>query len=178
MKIKKKICYFLYMSIARHLPLSNAKPNIGQKRIRGILVKGYINSMGKNVNIEKNALVPPGITIGDNSGIGMSCRLLSNVYLGSNVIMGPNCFFCTKNHEYSRTDIPILQQGYQPVKEIIVGNDVWFGQSVIVLPGIKIGNGAIIGAGSVVTKDVPPYAIVGGNPAKIIKFRNNVTKVK
>ena len=171
MTIKGKISYFLYHTIFRHMPLSNAKPNIGQKKIRRALVRNYIDYMGENVNIEKNALVPPGITIGNNSGIGMNCRLLSCVTIGDNVIMGPYCFFCTKNHEYSRTDIPINQQGYQETKPIIVGNDVWFGQGVIVLPGVNIGNGAIIGAGAVVTKDVPPYAIVGGNPAHIIKYR-------
>lgn len=171
MKIKRKLCYFLYHSIFRHLPLSNTKPNIGQKRIRRFLVRGFIDHMGDNVNIEKNALIPPGISIGNNSGIGMNCRLLSSVTIGDNVIMGPYCFFCTKNHEYARADIPIIQQGYQEVKPIIVGNDVWFGQGVIVLPGVTIGDGAIIGAGAVVTKDVPRYAIVGGNPARILKYR-------
>lgn len=171
MNIKEKICFFLYHAFARHLPLSNVKPNIGQKKIRAMLVRGYIEYMGQNVNIEKNALVPPGLKIGDNSGIGMNCRLLSGVSIGKDVIMGPYCFFCTKNHEFSRVDIPIREQGYQTTKEIIVDDDVWLGQGVIVLPGIKIGKGAIIGAGAVVTKDVPPYAIVGGNPAKIIKYR-------
>ena len=55
--------------------------------------------------------------------------------------------------------------------DINVGNDVWIGNNVIVMPGVTIGNGAVIGAGAVVTKDVPPYAIVGGNPAKVIKYR-------
>lgn len=55
----------------------------------------------------------------------------------------------------------------------VIGNDVWIGARMIILPGVTIGTGAIIGAAAVVTKDVPDYAIVGGNPAKIIKFRNN-----
>lgn len=58
-----------------------------------------------------------------------------------------------------------------PPAEITVGNDVWIGRSAIVLSGVKIGNGAVVGAGAVVTKDVPPYAIVAGNPARIIRFR-------
>ena len=154
------------------MPLSNAKPNLGQKRIRRALVRGYIVEMGKNVNIEKNAIIPPTeVRIGDNSGIGANCRLLSHVTIGKNVMMGPYCFFCTRNHEYSRTDIPMREQGYQPVEPIVVEDDVWFGQNVIVLPGVRIGTGAICGAGAVITKDVPPYAIVGGNPAKVIKYR-------
>lgn len=171
MTIKGKISYLLYHAVFRHMPLSNAKPNIGQKGIRRALVRNYIDYMGKNVNIEKNALIPPGITIGNNLGIGMGCRLYSHVTIGDNVMMGPYCFFCTKNHDFSRTDIPMIEQGYQSIEPIIIDDDVWFGQGVIVLPGIKIGKGSIIGAGAVVTKDVPPYAIVGGNPAKVIKYR-------
>lgn len=62
------------------------------------------------------------------------------------------------------------QQGMR-VSEVIIGNDVWIGMRVIIMPGIKVGNGVVIGAGAVVTKDVPDYAIVGGVPARIIKFR-------
>ncbi|WP_263770073.1 CatB-related O-acetyltransferase [Propionivibrio soli] len=58
-----------------------------------------------------------------------------------------------------------------PPADILVGNDVWIGRSAIVLSGLSIGNGAVVGAGAVVTKDVPPYAIVAGNPAKIIRYR-------
>lgn len=66
----------------------------------------------------------------------------------------------------SMTDLPLKG-------DTVVGNDVWFGQNVTVMPGIKIGDGAIIGANSVVTKDVPAYAIVGGNPIQIIRYRYN-----
>lgn len=57
------------------------------------------------------------------------------------------------------------------VSEVIIGNDVWIGMRVIIMPGVKVGNGVVIGAGAVVTKDVPDYAIVGDVPARIIKFR-------
>jgi acetyltransferase-like isoleucine patch superfamily enzyme len=61
----------------------------------------------------------------------------------------------------------------QPAERVDVGHDVWIGRSAIVLPGVRIGNGAVVGAGAVVTKDVPPYAVVGGNPARVIRFRFN-----
>ena len=67
------------------------------------------------------------------------------------------------------------QQGMR-VSEVIIGNDVWIGMRVIIMPGIKVGNGVVIGAGAVVTKDVPDYAIVGGIPAKIIGERNHDLK--
>ena len=68
----------------------------------------------------------------------------------------------------------MCQQGYYEEKPIVIGDDVWIGGHVIVLPGVHIGTGAIVGAGAVVTKDVPDYAVVGGNPARIIKSRKEV----
>lgn len=74
-------------------------------------------------------------------------------------------------HNIERTDIPMGQQGMR-VSEVVIGNDVWIGMRVIMMPGVKVGDGAVIGAGSVVTKDVPDFAIVGGVPAKVIRYRN------
>lgn len=85
-------------------------------------------------------------------------------------MMGPDVSILTHTHNIERTDIPMGQQGMR-VFEVIIGNDVWIGMRVIIMPGVKVGNGAVIGAGTVVTKDVPDYAIVGGVPARIIKFR-------
>ena len=85
--------------------------------------------------------------------------------------MGPECIIYTRNHAFSRTDIPMREQGFSEEKPVYIGDDVWIGGRVTILPGVHIGKGAIVGAGAVVTKDVPEYSIVGGNPAKIIRFR-------
>jgi len=76
----------------------------------------------------------------------------------------------TSNHIYDRTDIFITEQGHTKGK-IEIEEDVWLGANVMILPGVHIGKGAIVGAGAVVTKNVPSMAIVVGNPAKILKFR-------
>ena len=93
--------------------------------------------------------------------------------IGDDVMMGPNYIIYTRNHSFNRTDIPMNKQGMQDFKSVVIGNDVWIGARVIILPCVQIGDGSIIGAGSIVTKDVPPYAIVGENPAKIISIGVN-----
>lgn len=85
-------------------------------------------------------------------------------------MMGPDVTILSQTHNIERTDIPMGKQGMREA-EVIIGNDVWIGMRSIIMPGVKIGDGAVIGAGAVVTKDVPDYAIVGGVPARIIKYR-------
>jgi len=128
-------------------------------------------SVGKNVNIDRGAKFAMSTEIGDHSGIGIDSRLYGPVKIGENVMMGPECYIYTYNHRTERTDIPMNQQGYTEERPVIIGNDVWIGSRVTILPGVHIGNGVVIGAASVVTKDIPDYAIAAGNPAKIIKYR-------
>ena len=115
-------------------------------------------------------LQPGGISIGSGSGLGVNCSVHGPLRIGDNVMMGPEVTILTHTHNIERTDIPMGQQGMR-VAEVVVGNDVWIGMRVVIMPGVKVGNGAVIGAGAVVTKDVPDFAVVGGVPAKIIKYR-------
>ena len=77
----------------------------------------------------------------------------------------------TVNHNTERIDIPMREQGSLPPQKVTICDDVWIGARVIILPGVTIGKGSIIAAGAVVTKNVPEYAVVGGVPAKVIKYR-------
>lgn len=86
-------------------------------------------------------------------------------------MMGPDVIIITGNHEFNRIDIPMRDQGETRPESVVIDDDVWIGTRSIILPGVHIEKGAIIGAGAVVTKDVPEYAVVGGNPAKVIKYR-------
>jgi len=88
-------------------------------------------------------------------------------------MMAPEVTIVSYVHRHDRCDIPMCFQGGGPVRPVRIGNDVWIGTRVILLPGVNVGDGAIIGAGAVVTKDVEPYAIVGGNPAHVIGTRKD-----
>lgn len=171
MNIKQAVCYLLYNGIAVHLPKTNARISLGSKKIRAALARGFVRSAGKNIDIQKGARFSKSMKIGDNSGIGINCVLQGDVSIGNNVMMGPEVWIYTRNHEHARTDIPMRDQGFEAEKPVVIMNDVWIGSRVTILPGVKIGNGVIIGTGAVVTKDIPDYTIAAGNPAKVVKNR-------
>lgn len=171
MKIRRLFGLILFNLIGKKLPISYSKVNLGSRYIRAYCGHLLLESCGRNVNIEKGATFGENISLGNNSGIGINAFLGSNTYIGNNVMMGPECIIYTSNHAFNRTDIPMYKQGFSRPEPVYIDDDVWIGGRVIILSGIKIGKGAVIGAGSVVTKDVPEYAIVAGNPAKVIKYR-------
>ncbi len=171
MKLKIIIGY-AGLKLCSILPYNNSFIKIGQKSLRAFFTRLFTGSNGKKLNIEKNTRFSHNLKIGDNSGIGIASRLYGSVTIGNDVMMGPECWIYTQNHLTSDIHTPMRLQGPQPERPVIIGNDVWIGGRVTILPGVKIGNGVIIGAGAVVTKDVPDYAVVGGNPAKILKMRN------
>lgn len=172
MKLKKSIYWLGFKTVGNLLPESSSVicGNIFGS-IRACFLKGFVKYCGKHVNVDKHSIVSTHLKIGDYSGIGKNSFIQGHVTIGKHVMMGQDCLIYTENHKYDRIDCTIDQQGYQEARPVVIGDDVWIGGRVIILPGVCIGNGAILGAGAVVTHNVPSYAIVGGNPAKIIKYR-------
>ena len=124
-------------------------------------------------NIEKEAYFGEGrgLYMGTGSGLGVNCQIQRPCHIGDYVLMGPDVVIFTMNHKADRTDIPIGAQGMTGKRKVTIGNDVWIGQRAMIMPGVTVGDGSIIAAGAVVTKDVPPYSIVGGIPARVLKTR-------
>ncbi len=114
---------------------------------------------GYNVQIGKNFFSNHNLVI-------LDC---TDVTIGDNVFVGPNCGFYTANHPLDPIE---RNKGIEYAKPINIGDNVWIGGNVIILPGVTIGNNSIIGAGSVVTKNIPDNVIAVGNPCKIIKEIN------
>lgn len=136
---------------------------------------------GKYVRIPATAEVWGG-SIGDYTYIGEYCSI-PNAKIGKFCSIGARCSIGGWQHDYYReTTSPrvyreVLEEGYIEQRlQVTIGNDVWIGDNVVIIKG-NIGDGAVIGGGAVVTKDVPPYAIVGGNPTKVIKYRFNKEKI-
>ncbi len=174
MKINRLFFYFLFYWLARHLPSSSTRIlGAAAKRLRTWCCRHLFLYVGDNVNIEKGAKFGSGagIKIGDNSGIGINASLPTSLTIGNDVMMGQEVLVLNRNHRFDRTDIPMRLQAYTDVSEVEIGDDVWLGSRITILPGVKIGKGSIVGAGSVVTRDVPEFSVVAGNPAKIIRSR-------
>jgi len=180
MVVRKLVRYFFqffYYLFARHLPASYSSSFLGRfsKKFRAFCCKQIFFSVGKNANIEKGAYFGSGqkIEIGDNSGIGVNCHVPSDIKIGKDVMMGPDVLIISRNQNHRIDDltIPMRLQGYKESETVVIEDDVWLGARVIVLPGVRICQGSVVGAGSIVTRDVPAYAVCAGNPARIIRYR-------
>jgi len=175
--IKRTFWYVFYYGFAQHLPASYRFQPFGKfaKACRAMSCKRLFRFCGQHVNIEKGANFYTGweIEIGDNSSFGIDCMIPYDLKVGKDVMMGPYVIIIGNAHRFSNIDVPMRLQGFKDYPPVRIEDDVWVGARAIILPGLKIGKGAIIGSGAVVTKDVPPYAICGGNPAQIIKYRTN-----
>lgn len=169
-RVRRSLCRRLYYGIG--IKLQSSVQSKRAQKIRYWLGSRFVESCGKHVNFERGARFNPELSIGDYSGVGVNCLVSGRTYIGSHVMMGPDCIMYSYSHAYDRLDIPMDQQGFEEPTPIHIGDDVWIGARVIILPGVKIGSHCIIGAGAVVTKDVPDYAVVGGVPAKVLRYRN------
>jgi acetyltransferase-like isoleucine patch superfamily enzyme len=103
--------------------------------------------------------------------IGPGCIIYPKVKIGAYTMMANNVSVIGDDHNYHKAGMPMIFSGRPPVKETVIGKDVWVGAYTVIKTGVTIGDGAVIAFGSVVTKDVPPYAIYGGVPARKIRDR-------
>lgn len=166
----------LYYGFARFLPDSFSRP-FGRvsNALRVACCRRLFKACGGQVNIGRMAYFGKGagVELGARSNIGAYCHVPSDIRIGSDVMMGPcNYFFEPVTHVFTRTDIPMIDQGVKRVAgRMEIDDDVWIGRGCHILPCRKIGAHSVVGACSVITKDVPQYAVIGGAPAKVIRMR-------
>lgn len=149
-------------------------------RIRNFFHKSKFKSIGKkSVAHYTSSGCLKNVTIGDHSSVGKNVcfnSLLAKVIIGNHVVLADDILFVSGNHRFDIVgkyinEITNKEKRPEDDQDIIVEDDVWIGSRVIILKGVTIGRGSVIAAGSVVTKNVEPYSIVGGVPAKLIRKR-------
>ena len=170
----KSFYLLVYYTFAKHLPTPPLPGSKFGMWLRKQLSKRIFLQVPIHFKVHQGVDFGSGIMIkiGENSSLNKGAWIGNDTVIGSNVMMGPNVSILSGSHNFDRNDIPMTEQGVPNRKAVTIGDDVWIGTRSIILPGVKIGNHSIIGAGSVVTKDVPEWAIVAGNPATVKKFRN------
>lgn len=157
--------YLIFVCFYRKIsPLAYISP-LAQMRNKGNL------SVGPFCIIRQGASVGGVISFGKNVRIGLGSHVMGKVKIGDDVMIAPNVVIAGGSHGFAMKDIPMFYQPGNDKGGISIGSDVWIAANSVICAGVNIGNGAMVGAGSVVTKNVDNYAIVTGNPAKLMRYR-------
>jgi acetyltransferase-like isoleucine patch superfamily enzyme len=185
-KKNKTIKYFVHFLL---IPRNEARPRkwvqwfvnpFYHKRKTGSIVRRMVRmdvvpfnhfEIGKNSIIEDFSTINNGVgpvTIGDHTLIGLSNVIIGPVTIGSNIIFAQHVVVSGLNHDYQDLSLPIHRQKVT-TKKITIEDECWIGANCVIMAGVTIGKHSVIAAGSVVTKDIPPYSVAAGNPARVIK---------
>ena len=172
-KIRTILALTVYYGVAKRLP---TQPVPGWKIghwLRRVLVRHIFAECGDGVIIEQNCYFGTGTTlrVGSNSQLGANARIDAEVTIGDDVVMGPDVVIMAISHEFEDPSIPVRLQGARPRYPVVIGNDVWIATRVIIMPGVTIGDHSIIGANSVVVRNIPPLSVAAGVPCRVIRRR-------
>lgn len=168
----RNLFLILYYTIINKLPGSGFLFGSFFNAVRLACVS-MIFPIGKKCKFQNNIYFGNGkdIRIGEHCQINEYVKL-DNVRIGNYVMVARYVTFLGKKHSTASVDIPMLMQGQMETEQTVVEDDVWIGANAIIMPGLKLAKGTIVGAGSVVTHDTVQYSVVGGIPARLIKYRN------
>ncbi len=161
-------CFYLNRQLGSSISLSARLDVIP----RGKESKRHRLLCAKNSLIEKDCVVNTwfgNVSLGEGSNIGIGSVVIGPVAVGKNCSFAQNCLVTGESHRYEGVETGFREQGYD-VKPVVIKDDVWVGANCIILPGVTIGSHSVVGAGAVVTKDIPSYCLVAGNPARILKY--------
>lgn len=184
-KFKKKLLFLmmhpvktrprLWLRLLQFLYMKRGKNSVIYRSVRKDIVPFSHFSLGRFSVIEDFAIINNAvgdIFIGEFTRIGLGNTIIGPVRIGNDVILAQNVIISALNHNFKDTTVCIRKQGIN-VDEITIDNNVWIGANSSILAGVHIGKHVVVGAGSVVTKDIPAYSVVVGNPARIVKKYDN-----
>lgn len=147
------------------------RSTIRKIRSRLCIFKFSLKNVGESILIGKGSTVSKDLHAGDYVYIGPGAIIYPRVSIGSYTMLGPRVIIMGEDHIFDKSGTPTIFSGRPALPETKIGFDVWIGAGSFIRCGVEIGDGSIIGAGSIVTKNIPPFSIVAGNPAKIIRKR-------
>lgn len=175
-KISRNIRLLVYYLLLRWLPNRNAPGGAIYDKLRYYCCRPLFRKCGYPVQIQHYANFGKGdkISIGDNSDLGTDSYVVGEVSIGNNVAMAFGVFITSMNREFSRTDRLILEDGNREISPVTIKDDVLLLARCTILAGVTIGEHVVVGAGAVVSKDVPSWCVVAGNPARIVKWRKGI----
>lgn len=137
---------------------------------------------GRALRVFRHGILETGfggaLSLGEGCSIHPRCQInayVADVHIGDDVMLAPNCAVYSYNHGIA-PGRPISRQPLVTRGEVVIGDGAWLGVGAIVLSGVSIGEGAVVGAGAVVTKDIPAHAVAGGNPARVLKYRDEIAE--
>lgn len=146
------------------------------EKVKTLALKFRFSKCGKNVQISKRSefAYVGRIVVEDDVYVGPQAYIVANggLHIERNVIIGPRVTIHTSNHRYGDHATMLPYDGYTHIKPVRIKKNTWIGSNVCICPGVTVGEGVVVAMGSVITKDVPDLAMVGGNPATIIKYRD------
>lgn len=165
----KLIIYYLIISKLPHSRLLSLCNRVRVWYVSNVLC---IAQYGENDFFEPNVYIGNG----SNVSIGKDCQINENVFIqaaviGDYVMIAPNVAILAVSHIFSDLTRPMVFQGEERGEPPVIEDDVWIGRNVVIMPGVCIGKGSIIGSGAIVTKNVEPYSVMGGIPARLIRKR-------
>ena len=164
----RKVCGRLIYCIGGILPHGTSRQFPISQAIRRASANLLFDYAGKDINLGRKCRLSGHISMGDHSSLGDNCYISGTLIIGNMVLIAPNCAFIGLKHVFDDSTLSHIGAKSNPIK---IGNNVWIGYGAIILAGVEIGDYSIIGSGAVVTKNVEPYSIVGGVPAKLIRKR-------
>lgn len=141
-------------------------------------IKYRFSNVERSFYLAGNGTISSDLVADKFAYIGPNCNIPPNVTIGKYTMLAPNVSILGGDHIFDNPSAPIIFSGRPTMPKTVIGEDCWIGANALIMAGVTIGNGAIIASGSVLTKNVPPYAIWGGNPAKYIKMRFNGEEVQ
>lgn len=168
----RALALVLYYVLASRLPASEFPLGAVWQRARAACCRRFLAGAGEDINVEPKVYLASGrhVTLGSGSGFGRGSRIYG-AEVGRDVMVAPEVVMLARNHAWDDLGRPISEQGEGPLAVPVIEDGAWIGERAMILPGRRIGRGAIVGAGAVVSRDVEPFAIVAGNPARPVGHR-------